>query len=155
MDNIYVYDRNTGFILYSIDNATPEKIEKLKRKGITFIIARRASLLNQYVVTANGQAIGFDTIQHQGIIQDKQGIFADGNDRVVFSGIAPGTSVSIDKQVVWTANSIDTSFAFSVNGYSTTNHTVRFQKYGYHKIQYRVATLPPPPLVTEMVSDPQ
>jgi len=155
MDNIYVYDRNTGFILYSIDNATPEKIEKLQKKGIAFIVARRAALLNQYVVTANGQPIGFDKIQHQDIAQDKQGIFADGNDRVVFTGIAPGTAVSVDKQFVWTANSTDTSFAFSVNGFSTTNYTIRFQKYGYHKAQYQVATLPPPPLVTEMISDPQ
>ena len=71
MDNIYVYDRNTGFILYSIDGATPRKISNLKAKKIPFIVSKRASILNQYVITANGVGVGFDAIKTQEIVLSK------------------------------------------------------------------------------------
>ena len=152
MDNIYVYDRNTGFILYSIDNISDHQIQNLKNRNIPFIIANRASLLNQYVVTANGIPSGFDTIKKQDILADKQVIFSDGSDKIVFTGLASGTVVSIDGKQIWTSNTTDTSFAFSVNGYSTSNPVVRFQRYGYHKEQFQVITMMPPQPIDSMVS---
>jgi len=143
--NIYVYDRSTGFILYSVDGATPQRIQNLKKRNIPFIVSNRASLLNQYVVTSNtGEAIGFDDIKTQNIVKDKEGIFADGHDTITFTGLAAGTNVSINKHQVWTSNSTDTSFSFTVNGYSTTNPTVEFNRYGYRKQQFQIITMMPP-----------
>jgi hypothetical protein len=153
MDNLYIYNPETGYIQYSIDSVSPQQVDNFKKKGIPFVLARRASIMNQYVVVANGQPIGFDAIKDQEVVADKSSIFADGEDTIVFTGLADGTKVSINEQYVWTSNSTDTSFTFSVNGYSSENPVVKFETYGYRKAQFNLNTLMPPTLTLSITGD--
>ena len=142
MKNIYVYDKNTGFLSYSIEGTTPEREESLKRKGTSYIVAERVSLLNQYVVVdANSNPTGLAKIGNfEEIGSDKLSLIANGTDEMTFSDIPANTTVSLNGIKIWTSNSIDTTFSFSVNGYSTSNPVLAFKKYGYQDGKFPVVT---------------
>ena len=144
---IYVYEKETGKIQYTVEDAQDHQVENFKKKHIPFFATTgRYKTLGTYVkIDANtGSAISIEPIQYMDFISiNKSVLVANGTDEVVISGLTPGIFVDVNGEGSYVTSPVSgTTLELSANGYSyVPGHnrmTIKFRAYGYHDSQTHV-----------------
>ena len=144
---IYVYEKDTGRIQYTIDNADPEHIRSFNDKGIDFYIGNKGSRITGTFVkrdSTTGKPIGISPIKHMTFINiNKHTIVADGVDEVVITGLIKGMHVNINNEHSYVVeDEDDKTLEISCDKFSYLpqhNHmTVYFKAYGHHDSQIKI-----------------
>ena len=86
---VYVYDKETGKIQYTIDEANDAQIENLKNKNISaFVSTDKYKTVGTYVkMDDKGVPISIAPVEHMDFITvNKSAIVANGTDEAIISG---------------------------------------------------------------------
>ena len=141
-DTIYVYDKNTGRIKYTVDDVSPGQIQSFsQRTKDEFYVGRSGERLAGTFVKkdpVSGKPIGVAKIEHMTFLTiNKHTIVANGTDEAVIGGLKAGMTVDIDHgQIFKVGKDDDKTLEISCNNYSYIpehNHmSIYFKGYGYH-----------------------
>jgi len=141
-DTIYVYDKDTGRIKYTVDDVSPGQIQSFgQRTDDEFYVGKSGErLAGTYVKKdpSSGKPIGVTKIEHMTFLTiNKHTIVANGTDEAVIGGLKAGMTVDIDHGQVFTVGKDDDkTLEISCNNYSYIpehNHmAIYFKAYGYH-----------------------
>jgi hypothetical protein len=144
---IYVYDKDTGKIQYTVEEANAEQVESFQKKDLSvFVTTKNYKTIGTYVkVDANTHSPqSIEPIQRMDFITiSKPVLVANGTDEVVISGLKYGMRVEVVGEGSYMV-SPDTglSLDLSANGYSfdesRNSMTVNFYGYGYHDSKTQV-----------------
>ena len=138
---IYVYEKDSGKIQYTVDNAGPEQIKYYLEDNIPFYLGPSGSrLVGTYVKKDDetGEPIGVFPIENMTFIQiNKHVAVANGTDEIVISGLKKGMNVNINKEHSYVVDDESgTTLELSCNNFSyAPQHNqmrVYFKAYGYH-----------------------
>ena len=144
---IYVYEKDSGKVQYTIEDANLEQIQSFDSKGVDFYLGPRGARIAGTFVKKDantGAPIGISPVEHMTFINiTKHTIVADGTDEAVISGLKTGMHVNINNEhsyVVETED--DKTLEISCNNYSYipfhNNMTIYFKGYGYHDSQIKI-----------------
>lgn len=145
-DTIYMYEKESGRIKYTIDNAQPMQVGSLIEKGETFFFGPSGGKLSgTYVKLDNeGNPSKIVPIEHMTFINiNKHTIVADGEDEAVVSGLRHGMHVNINNEHSYVVDDESgTSLELTCNNYSYmpqhNEMTVYFKSYGCHDSQIKI-----------------
>ena len=140
-ETIYVYDKDTGRIKYTVDEVSPSQIQQFsQRTNDEFYVGRSGQrLAGTYVKKdPSGKPIGISKIEHMTFLTiNKHTIVANGTDEAVIGGLKTGMTVDIDHgQIFKISEDDDKTLEISCNNYSyipeQNQMAVYFKGYGYH-----------------------
>ena len=144
---IYVYEKATGKIQYTVDDAHEGQIEHFTQKNIPFFASTaKYRTVGTYVkLDANtGIPTSIDPIEHMDFISvSKSTLVANGTDEIVISGLKMGMFIDVNGENSYVTNpETGTTLEISANGYSYDSEnnqmTIRFHAYGYHDSQTHI-----------------
>ena len=144
---IYVYERETGKIQYTVEDAQDHQVENFKKKNIPFFATTgKYRTLGTYVqISSNtGSPTSIAPIENMDFISvDKTVLVANGTDEVVISGLKPGILVNMNDEGSYITSPVTgTTLEISANGYSYepghNRMTIKFRAYGYHDSQTHI-----------------
>ena len=141
-DTIYVYDEKTGRINYTIDEASPAKIQNFEdNPNMHFYVGPSgAKLAGTYVKKDPGsdKPIGVVPIEHMSFLTiNKHTIIANGTDEAVITGLKLGMRVDVNHETSFVvSNKDEQTLEISCNNYSyipeQNQMAIYFKGYGYH-----------------------
>lgn len=141
-NTIYVYDERTGKIKYTVDEASPAKVEAFeKNPNMHFYIGPSgARLAGTYVKKDpnSGKPIGISPIEHMSFLNiNKHTIIANGIDEAVITGLKIGMRVDVNHETSFVvSNEDEKTLEISCNNYSyipeQNQMAIYFKGYGYH-----------------------
>ena len=144
---IYVYEKDTGRIQYTIEDAHPAQIQNFNSKGTAFYLGNSGKRITGTFVEKNantGAPTGISSIQHMTFINiNKHTIVSDGVDEAVISGLLKGVHVNVNNEYSYVVDDESgPTLELSCNNYSYiplhNNMTVFFKAYGYHDSQIKI-----------------
>ena len=148
MATAYIFNKKTGMISYTIDNATSEQMINLDARGISFHLdSPGKSIVGTYVRT-NTFTNYTETIEPIKTIDflnvSNNVLVANGTDEVKVSNLMIGTTLTSDGQTFvadYTSNTVE----FTANGISAdqNKNVIGFtvSHYGYHDKRYVIALI--------------
>jgi len=141
-DTIYVYDKDTGKINYTVDAVSPSQIQSFSQrtKDEYYVGKSGGKLAGTYVKkdSASGKPIGISRIEHMTFLTiNKHTIVANGTDEAVISGLKTGMTVDIDHgQIFKVKEDDDKTLEMSCNNFSyipeQNQMAIYFKAYGCH-----------------------
>lgn len=122
-NTIYVYDKDTGKIKYTIDEVHHTQIENFRARGDSFFVGPGGSKISGTFVkkdSVTGEPIGVSPIEHMSFINiNKHTIVANGTDEAVISGLRKGMQVNINNEHSYIVDDDSgTTLELSCNNYS-------------------------------------
>lgn len=144
---VYVYDKGTGRVQYTIEEVNPAQVESFKAKNLSYYIGPPGQRISGTFVKLDantGTPIGISPFQHMTFINiNKHTIVANGTDEAVITGLLNGMSVDINNEYQYVVDDESGStLELSCNNYSFipqhNQMTVYFKKYGYHDSSIKV-----------------
>ena len=144
---IYVYEKETGKIQYTVEDAQTPQVENFRKKNIPFFATTsKYRTVGTYVQKdANtGNPVSIASIENMNFISvDKSTLVANGTDEVVISGLKPNMLVDINGEGSYiTSSATGTTLEISANGYSyepgQNRMSIKFRAYGYHDSQTNI-----------------
>jgi len=141
-DTIYVYDKNTGRIKYTVDDVSPGQAQRFaQRTNDEFYVGKTGEKLTGTYVKkdpSSGKPVGIARIEHMTFLTiNKHTIVANGTDEAVIGGLKEGMTVDIDHgQVFKVGKDDDKTLEISCNNFSYipehNQMAIYFKGYGYH-----------------------
>ena len=148
---LYVYDKGTGILSYTIDNPTSTQLSNLKSKGISGHVDRPGfSLINTYVTvnTITQETSGIAKIKdiEDYIVCSDNKIIANGTHTVTVSNLHIGSSITIhdnkNGDLNFVPNVFDTTMEFTANQISSNpnENKIKFtiHQYGHNPKSYYI-----------------
>jgi len=123
---LYVYDKTTGRIKYTIDNPTSKQIQHIELQGGGCHVDLRGKALQGSYVVKNpdtGISIGIESLKTINFNISQSSIVANGTDVAVLSDLHPGATVTglNDDAFTFVATEEDNDIEFTANGLSTNS----------------------------------
>jgi hypothetical protein len=138
---LYVYDKATGHISYTIDNPSPQQISNINSQGINYHLDSSGhSIVGTYVTVnaATQQTEGIEKIKdiEDYIVCSDAKVVANGTHEVVVSNLKIGSSVRIHDSkgdVIFLPSELDTTLEFTANQISTNSkeNMIKYTIYEY------------------------
>lgn len=147
---LYVYDKATGYISYTIDNPSPQQLSNINSQGINYHLDSSGHSIVGTYVTVNSvtqQTEGIAKVQdiEDYIVCTDTKVVANGTHEVIVSNLKVGTAVIIHDSkgdVVFIPNEFDTTLEFTANQMSTNSkeNMIKYtiQEYGYNPKTYHL-----------------
>ena len=144
---VYLYDKGTGRVQYTIEDVNPAQIQSFKEKNLSYYVGpagQRISGTFVKVDPSTGNPVGISPFQHMTFINiNKHTIVANGTDEAVISGLPKGMSVNINDEYQYIVDDESGStLELTCNNYSyLPQHNqmiVYFKQYGHHDSSIKV-----------------
>ena len=101
-NTVYVYDKNTGKIKYTVDQTHHTDIKQFEESGETFFVGPGgAKISGTYVKKdpSTGAPVGVSPIEHMTFVNiNKHVIVANGTDEAVISGLRKDMHININNE---------------------------------------------------------
>ena len=148
--SLYVYDKNTGKISYTVDSPSDSQISNLRSRGIfSYYGPAGYPIAGSYVEVdeTTKVPIGIDKLRKISSINiSNTFLIANGTDTVLVSNLLSGYTLTVPSDgFVFVANSTSNTVEFTVNGVSTIPDRNRIifdiSGYGYLSSRYVIQLL--------------
>ena len=148
---IYVYNKDTGQISYTVENAKAENLRILQNRGVSFFIdSVNHNIVGTYVMKDENTEtpIGIEKIKEMNfVLMTKNEIIADGIDMSIIAPLMNGTTVNIPREdFSFVSDSENNAVELTADGYSLDSTQniidVQLSKYGYKNKSFKVFITP-------------
>ena len=147
LKTVYIYDKQSGRVQYTIDNVDPNQIRNMNLQDKSFYVGppnQRLAGTFVKIDPSSGEPIGISPIQHMTFVNiNKHVIVANGTDTAVITGFRKGMSVDINHEHKYTVeDEDDMTLELSCNNFSYIpqhNEMVVYLKaYGCHDSSVKI-----------------
>ena len=126
-NTVYVYDKNTGKIKYTVDHMQHTDLKQFEESGEPFFVGPGgAKISGTYVKkdSSTGAPIGVSPIEHMTFVNiNKHTVVANGTDEAVISGLRKGMCVDINHEHTYIVDDESgTTLELSCNNFSYQCH---------------------------------
>jgi hypothetical protein len=159
MKTLYIYDKSSGSISYTINNPTPMQISNLNDKGVcTYLGSCGQTSINTYVTldADTQEPNGIASIQelNNNLIYSDNAIVGNGTHSISVSGFPPQSAVIFSNEpeissIAFISSSTNDSMEISPSFLEGFSDKITFSviKYGHHSKTFSI------PIIQNVVSD--